>query len=381
MRPSDSPFPSKVIFYSIHAQPDNLGDIEIRQTLLDWLKQSDNDLMIYAGKMPTEYVNAFQLPANSRLFRSSLEFQRELLRHAAKRRAHIAFAPGPQWFGRRGNASRLSLTHLGKPLLNLGNILLIRVSGGKAVGLGRAVRGSGRFSQRIERARVRSLNLFTSRDDATSAALEMEVRSEPDLAFSNLEISSDAGSKPYLAISLRSDVARVNRSAIKSLIHSATAIGLQPILVTQVRSDDAEHHLIARMTGIPLISWDERTHAVQMQRVKQIYRTSQFVVSDRLHALIFGLQTGACAIAIVHPGNDKLTSTLRPFVPLTEVRSQDESWSPILDKVLQDSRYPIATSEAVISAKDRLENLRKSVVALLSGTSGSATQSTRPGCA
>ena len=63
---------TKDVFCTIAAQEDNLGDIEIRQRMLDLVSHPDVRLHISRGRMSDSYVAAFDLPPGSRVYRSRL---------------------------------------------------------------------------------------------------------------------------------------------------------------------------------------------------------------------------------------------------------------------------------------------------------------------
>jgi hypothetical protein len=44
------------IFYSLSAQPDNIGDIEIRKEVLSWIRESGREIVLFVGPMPQGYL-------------------------------------------------------------------------------------------------------------------------------------------------------------------------------------------------------------------------------------------------------------------------------------------------------------------------------------
>ncbi|WP_374945574.1 hypothetical protein, partial [Agreia sp.] len=149
------------VYCSIAAQWDNLGDIAIRQTSIDWLADAGVPLVIFTGSMPPDYVRAFTLPKSARLVSSRSLFAVSLVGACLRRRAHLLFAPGPFQI-RSGRAS------VAKSLVNLGNILAVRASGGRVVALGRAIRGRAQPSFAIERFALARFAYFVVRDHVSS---------------------------------------------------------------------------------------------------------------------------------------------------------------------------------------------------------------------
>ncbi|MCS5735576.1 polysaccharide pyruvyl transferase family protein [Herbiconiux daphne] len=305
----------RVVFYSVAAQWDNLGDIEIRDTALGWIGQSGSRVVAFTGGMPTSYLNAFQSAANTRWISSSIKYQGLLWGHILRRRASIVFAPGPQVFASRPKPML-------KSLVNLLNVLGVRLSGGSALAVGRALRGSGRMARALERAVVSRFSLYVVRDDRSASVIGRPLRDAPDLAFGHPRV---VGSKErvYVAISLRSD-REVNIEGLKALLIQVSERGLVPVFVSQVKRDDVRHSSLAAELSVEALLWGENSHASQMERVKNVYARSAAIVSNRLHGLILGVQNGASPIAVLDPGSDKLSSTLAPWVPLRTTSSRFE---------------------------------------------------------
>lgn len=299
----------RTIFASINAQPDNLGDIEIRQTLLGWLLDTSAPITLFAGTMPAGYLAAFDLPDRVRVLRSPVEFQLALLRRVASRRASIVFAPGPQVFG-------LHPAGLLKSLLNLVNVSLVRASGGQAIAVGRSLRGTGRLPRSLERMLVSRFSVFAVRDDRSAIAVGLPLEVCPDLAFAHT--GAVTVPKSTAVISLRSDRA-VNLTLLGAAIEACTAAGLTVRFVTQVQRDDAQHERLAAQFGVEAVLWGDKSHTEQFAAVHDAHARARIVLSNRLHALILGVQHEALPVALVEPSNDKLMSTLRPWINVTQM--------------------------------------------------------------
>ena len=356
------------IFVSIAAQSDNLGDIEIRRIFLDWLRATGCPVKVFVGAMPDAYVNSFGFDGDVSIIRGSVRFQLTFLAHLAVGQAHLAFSPGPQTFDRSGGlgirARARDVTVAVRPLTNMLQTLAVRATGGKAVSIGRSVRGNHLWAIRFERVRSVISHIYCSRDTVTSSILNRPIPVVPDLAFYNLDLAESSSSPDLLVLSLRGDRS-VSDAAVMGAVRQARSHGLEPVFLTQVASDDPHHVDLASRTGCRVISWPDASHAEQMETVKLAYRNASVVVSDRLHALIFGMQAGAVPVAIKHPDTDKLTSALGDLVPLVAVSATDDVWTQ-LESVLAD--VPNArrtTAAAVEQAQGRLADLRSDLVSLL----------------
>lgn len=305
-----STVPRRTVFYSVAAQWDNLGDIEIRNAALDWIRGTGSDVIAYSGSMPAAYVAAFDADDEQvRFVTGAAHYQALLWSHLLRRRASIVFAPGPQAFGPR-------LKTMGKSLVNLLNVTAVRASGGAVLAAGRSLRGRGRLARRIEVAVVALFQLYVVRDTRSAAVLGQDLVNAPDLAFAHdFGPAADSGKRTDVIISLRGD-RPIEVDGLRSVVEVLKAEGLRPVFVTQVKRDDDQHRSLAATFGVSAVLWEEHSHTDQLKRARNAYANAGAVLSNRLHALIFGIQHGAAPIAVLDKGSDKLTSTLRPWVTL-----------------------------------------------------------------
>ncbi len=299
----------RTVFLSIAAQWDNLGDIEIRHVLVDWLRDAGLPLRVFAGTMPDGYVDAFGLPAEM-IERSSTAFQRDLWRAVATRRASIVFSPGPQGFGPLGK--------LPKTLVNLINVRLVRASGGGAVAVGRSLRGHGALARAIEQMLVNAFDLYVVRDIGSDDALGQPLRRAPDLAFfraPGTPLPDITMPRTQVAFSFRSDRA-VDEARVGDAVAFVRARGFSPVFVTQVLRDDARHVTLARRFGADLVEWGDRSHLAQIARLRVCYARTHAVISNRLHGLLMGVGQGAVPVALEDGTANKLPSTIEPWLKL-----------------------------------------------------------------
>jgi hypothetical protein len=346
----------RTLFCSVNAQWDNLGDIEIRQTLVAWALETSVPMVIFVGDMPQDYVDAFAFPTDVRLVRSPVEFEFVLLKHALGRKASIAFAPGPQYLSSRPRA-------VAKTLANMVNVMLVRSTGGKAIAVGRALRGSGRLAEVLERVLIRQFDLFTVRDNASSTSVAQHLELQPDLAFAHRGISNEP--KPLALISLRSDVIP-DQATLTELVDDVRRRGYIVQFVTQVKRDDAQHAQLATRFNCSAVLWGEKSHLEQFEAVRAAYASADIVVSNRLHALILGIQHGAFPIAFVEPGADKLPTTLGPWIDLFSINTLS-SVETELDLLFASGlgERKMSLFGAVAVARARLEGLKLRVQNLL----------------
>ena len=331
------------VFLTIAAQEDNLGDVAIRQQMVNLVTADRTRLHISRGAMSDEYVDAFDFPAGAVMYRTRTSLLVQLLRSTALGRAVILFPPGPYPLA-SVRAGLLSLSSVGLSLL-------VRARGGRSMTVGKSIRGNNLVARGVERALVFSSNLYIARDLVTSSVLDRPIRHAPDLAFLDA-FTPTPGPSRYVAVSLRSDRS-IDKSLLRRVAQWADDRGLAVAFVTQVRRDDDQHRQLASEIGGVLVDWGERTHREQMVRVQETYCQSAIVVTDRLHAALFGAIAGAVPIGLVV--NDEPSKirdafeTVLPFFPLD--RSPTASLSVLDDAVRAAAEVRAATRRSADEIK------------------------------
>ena len=340
------------LYMSIAAQEDNLGDIAIRRVALSWIVDAGAQVTVLTGSMSPDYVAAIGIPSGVEILRGRAQFLRNLVRRAPSERAIIVFAPGPTGVDRR-------IRGLVRSGLNLALASAARWSGGGTISLGRAYRGRPGLVLRIEKTIAARALLHSVRDPLSSSLIGSSARLEPDLAFDQVafdEVSACANGavRQSAAICIR-DAEQYPLEMLSVLIREARSSGLHPMFVTQVQRDNTGHARLARRFDVRHVSWEEGvSHETQWTRVREAYLQSQFVVSNRLHALLFGVE--AMAVPVALGPSDKAPSTLEPFIELVTLQPNDASRveGTFVDYTARAARLRLARASAV----DRLVALR-----------------------
>jgi hypothetical protein len=332
----------RTVFYSVSAQWDNLGDIEIRDAALSWILASGSDVVAYSGGMPTSYLSAFRSDGLVRWEPSARRYQLALVKQVVRRTASIVFAPGPYVFRDRPGS-------LAKSVVNLVNVGLVRHTGGVALAAGRSLRGTGRVARLLMRKSVASFDLFTVRDSVSAEVVRCLIEAAPDLAFEHVG-EPDRTSNPLAVLSLRSD-RPIDVARVRELSERLQQRGLETVLVTQVKRDDEQHLRLGRATGLRVVSWNTQSHSEQLRRVRKAYESAEVVISNRLHALIFGMQYGAVPVAILDGESDKLSTTLDPWVTLNHT-------SPSLELVNDKAWTEFSLDETALRLSEQMVDTR-----------------------
>ncbi|MFL0566938.1 polysaccharide pyruvyl transferase family protein [Microbacterium sp. 179-I 1D1 NHS] len=296
----------RTAFYSISAQDDNLGDLEIRRIVLGWILPIHKEVVVYTGSMSKTYMDAF--PQSSVRFVSNpLLFQLLFLRHAVTGDANLVYAPGPQRVGTRRS--------LRKGAINLLNLSIARIRGGRSIAIGRAFSGSTDGKIKIDRSIARSFDLITVRDHASGEAVGTELRVAPDVAFAAGNSAPDNEQiRSKICFSLRGD-RNLNHEMVAALVRSARQLNWDVEFVTQVKRDDVLHQQLAEIYHADLVAWTSEPHLIQLKRVSSAYGKAAVVVTNRLHAALFATNAGAVPVA-VEDGTRKLQLTLAPWLSM-----------------------------------------------------------------
>lgn len=296
------------VFYSVAAQEDNLGDIAIRLRMLNWLKESSDTVIVYTGAMSEDYLQPFKLDERIDAVDSKPQAILRLIRSLIRYRVFLVLPPGPSAFGKARNSIRSLGTIIASLVLTLG--------GGGVLQVGAAYRGEGLVSRKLHELKTTLFRLCVVRDSKSFASNRSMIA--PDLAFEDWE-SAEKPARTRLSVSLRNDY-RVDEEVLQKYKNISENNGWKLTFVTQVRRDDVRHRELAFKYGADVVSW-KNSHGTQFERVKTAYAESVAVLSDRLHGLIFSSNMGALPIALLHSGNNKLTSTFEAVVELPAVES------------------------------------------------------------
>lgn len=347
------------IFCTISAQADNLGDIVIRQEMIDLVAIPDAEFHISVGSMPPGYIGAFSLPKNAIIHRRASSAGKALVRAALRRRIFVVFPPGPMVL----NDARAGL----KAWLRVAAVLLARATGGGALTIGVAVRGSFSPALAGERVVAALSHIYASRDSRSSKTLNRAIRRLPDLALADHgpSLHTPKIERKQIAFSLRYD-RQVGQDVLRAIGEWARQHGLEVLLVTQVRRDNAQHELMAAEHGWGHLGWTAQSHRQQMQRIENAYGASVLVVTDRLHAALLGLVNGAIPVALTASGEpSKIETTFEGVLPFLQLDRLDPSLvSEILTSVSEDSA---GFAQARVEASHEIRSAAAKVREVLAG--------------
>ena len=358
------------LFVNLSAQADNLGDIVIRRSVLDWLADDleySFRLVVFAGDMPDDYLQAYSLDRfNSEVHRNPVRYQKALMKSMLLGRADLFFLPGPVSYRTDLAASRVTAEELVKSGTFVGNAGMVRARGGSVFTLGRAVRGGTFATLALENILCHFSNVYSVRD-TVSKDLVRRAQLAPDFGFSMDAIRCE-DQRDLVSLSFRGDTS-LDHQFLDRLIGSVRASGWEPVFVTQVLRDEGLHRMLSQRYGCQLVSWNlqSRSFVEQLEQIRSVYHRSRAVVSNRLHGLVLGMLGGSAPIPIVGPDNDKLLPTLRVVIDCCSLNPVSATISEI-DTALNEASSPSEVYEAVGFATSMLECQRRAVAGRLNAT-------------
>jgi hypothetical protein len=284
------------IFISAAAQFDNLGDLILRREAIHKL-QDYGRVHVYLGPACAGYVAGLRLPDQHVAYRSYSSWVRACLVSGAA--SALIFAPGEQLLA----ADSKSLT---RAVANLGVAGLVRARGGKVLKIGRGYASVTTAGLVVERALLATCHFASARDLPSSRLTGMQLA--PDVALSGDWTDGDHAStarRAGAAFAYRNDRPADLALALEALPLFRDAV--PPLrALAQVRRDDASVLALSRDGCAQPITWGAGSHPEQLDRVVDAYRRSQFVVSNRLHALYFALVAGAIPVALTRDTQGKV---------------------------------------------------------------------------
>lgn len=286
-----------VVYLSAKTQYENLGDCIILGALVELLRER-GDVRVINGNAPSEFLRTAGIRSDE--LATSSEFKRELRSHLLARvkrqkRRKMIFA-----YKGGGVVARSSHLPSKSSVKSLVLALGFRILGVQQVRLGFSY--SATSGHLVERMRHRLMDVAVARDDATARTLGLpSAPKHGDLAAVSSQLRAEPSRKRrYLVVSFRA-VAEIDKASegqlATKLRETADRLGLEVVPVAQVGRD---YEALCRWSeksgfGEPQ-NWDGSYEGAQ--KLLSIYRQTALVVSDRLHALLFGLYSGATPLAV-----------------------------------------------------------------------------------
>lgn len=348
------------VYFWCTGQDDNIGDVVLRRQLLHVLMDGPSDiaksLHIYIGPASESFVDSLDIPQGATVYRTKAVWLASLIRELVKPKPPVlVFNPG--------EVQRNLKTTLAYGAL-LGPALVIQLRGGSVARTGTAIdhRGAGPIAA-IAKLAIQASDHFSSvaswRDTASKRAFK-KGRLVPDWAIANPPKSYSEINRTILAVTYRADRrSAFDEVAIEKIKKMAAFHGLSVVVYCQVIRDRKEMQRLASQEGWDYLDWSPGdSHRRQEDRVRVLLRQSEWVCSNRIHALIIGLTEGAQAVCISSDDEPKVSTHLGDFGLATVIdkkHGDSDSFSALEERRAADG------AEALMRASQDVNSLAREV--------------------
>ncbi|MBC7518014.1 MAG: polysaccharide pyruvyl transferase family protein [Microbacteriaceae bacterium] len=288
----------RTIFVPARGQYENVGDILLRRQLLDWARES-GPLHVYLGWSPPGYAEGLRLQPSDVQYRSFLRWYLVALWQSLRGTASYVFKPGE---------IQLTLAGMKEHVSMLPVIALVRARGGTVARIGVGSRNFASIPRALMWPSIALSTLSVWRDSETARYLG-RGQVMPDLAFGEVSTELVSRRPELLVISLRSDLGErpyPGSEWISAVQNFAQLHSLALFTVTQVHVDEERNRRLAELLGAQFLGWDGADHHLQEIRLRELYRQSAVVVSDRLHVLVAAITEGAVPVGLLLDSSDKI---------------------------------------------------------------------------
>lgn len=345
----------KDVFIPLIGQYENIGDIVLRRPLADWLRTVGN-LHVFVGRnAPKDYISALKLSDKDIVYTSFSKWYLRALQGVLSRKCVYAFKPGE---------IQMSLAGMKEHLAMLPVVSIMSLTHQPVLRIGSGSRNFSRLPMMLMKPSVAASGLVYWRDPDTAEYLGCG-KVMPDLGFASGDpfISSDA-SRSAMVVSMRGDVVYPNQKWISAVKSFAQLKNLSIVVVTQVERDSECSQKLARDLDADIVDWNGRDHLAQEAKLRDVYRKTRVVVSDRLHVLIYAFVHGAIPIAVLCNSSKKIA---RHFSAI-DIEGVDISVDSLADAqsvvraMSQVFDMQIELFSKLESARSRLAELRDQVI-------------------
>lgn len=340
------------IFINPSGQRENLGDSVLRRAYLDELRTC-GELHVLTGEHPS-YVSGLGLQPGDREYTSKREWLSAALQHARREPSVFAVNAGEIVTGRNYVTTFAWQSALAGA---------IRQGGGSTVAMGIANREHPALTRPLLHRFARNADLVTWRDAEAAEVFGVGVI-QPDWATAlgqpNAFLSTDATPRDRVVITLRGDRGEPDPAWFASVEKALHDMGSPEVVAAvQVLRDTQRARELAERFGGTSLEWpEERTHAEHEQVLRELYRSSSAVISDRIHALIVGMTEGAAPIGFTPHSAQKVSKTfgaIAPGTPAWSSKDPDMTTSDHAIRITSAMTRRQALVSEIIEGRTRIE--------------------------
>lgn len=334
------------LFVEVTGQHDNIGDSLLRRGMLDAIRHPDIQLHIRIGE-DDSYTTGLGLQAADITYRERTDWEKAI--GTDRGRGNSSF------LANAGEVIRVRGPRYLRPKV-LRQLIHLRRRGGALLHTGVGVRDLETSPRLAKLSALRFFDMVTWRDAASRDYAGVgEVQPDWGFATGSENIATDA-TRDVLAVSVRGDRDQPDEEWSGLVRSLADALNLRIVTFSQVMRDSALAETLGRtLKADDVLRWNSADHAPQEARVRELFRRSVGVVSDRVHGLIMGATEGAYPIGLPPRPNAKSLRTLAPVGFPLYVRTADD-WSASIDRLgehdlLQETTQAVAHARTTLSSR------------------------------
>jgi len=277
------------VFVRGTGQEDNIGDVVLRRALFDRLRQA-GELHIYLADASTDFIASLELGPRDEVYRDMRTWKIALLRSLVRRSTWFVDKPGEVLLTSDIYKGQRSLL----PLL-----IAVRLRGGRVLRLGVGQRSPNPDMTPSFRRLYRISNAVLWRDSQSASDFGIG-NVMPDWGFEAPRALPVETKRDLLVVSYRGDRPELSQTTLDRIRAFAVEHALEIVAVTQVQRDGDRSDELARALGGVAEPWPlDKSHAEQERDLRNIYRRTAMVLSDRLHVLIVAATEGAVPVNLV----------------------------------------------------------------------------------
>ncbi|WP_197382504.1 hypothetical protein [Mycolicibacterium mengxianglii] len=345
------------LFVLATGQDDNIGDVILRREYLDRLRPIGH-LNIFVGSSSEDFLDGLRLHASDTTYTDFADWHSDAWRALVRNRIWLVDKPGEL---------QLDVGTLRRQLRLLPLVTATRLTRGQVLRLGIAMRAANTLYLTLLRPLYLLSSMIGWRDTATGPAFGFgEV--EPDWAFgwTGSDPEGHELDRPHIVVSYRADREPPSDSILDAIVSAAISGGRRVLVVTQVRRDAERSHQLAARLGAELVSWPEERSSVEHEKIlRNIYRTSAVVISNRLHALIVAMTEGAVPLCITEGGEPKINRHLEAAgYNASTICLNDTTSLPLAELIKEQIERRVEALDASRTALRRLDALSERLKAI-----------------
>lgn len=337
------------VFVWATGQDDNLGDSALRRGYLQALR-SRGRLTVWTGAASLGFVSGLGLEEGDRRTGSYRLWYARALSSAVRQRTLVAVNAGEVPVSRMGAVRMLSLVFL---------ILLANVRRGGGIWYGAGVPNP--LDDRRLAVSYRLVAMLCSEirvREESSRAVVGRRELMPDWAFAlGTPVAEwpSSDERPLIALVLRGDRSDPSREWLDWFEKLSVQLNLKPAVVVQVGRDYRRAQDLSALLAPDYFAWFVDDHADHEASVREIYRSSAVIVSDRLHALIFGATEGAVPIGWVESSGGKVRRHFDSWGMewVGEHEGESPTSLPVLDSA-QVAELHLRLRDSVVASREQL---------------------------